>query len=94
MPITLFVLQRLNYNIGTGMNYKLDKTNIYHVLLISFLSTILNGILLIFYSLFIVSQINLSLLTVGCFLGSTVLIVSAKLLVKISYILKNIFKTT
>ena len=94
MPITLFFLQRLNYNVGTGMNYKLDKTNIYHVLLISFLSTILNGILLFFYSLFFVSQINLLLLTVGCFFGSTVLIVSAKLLVNIPYILKSIFKNT
>ena len=94
MPITLFVLQRLNYNIGTGMNYKLDKTNIYHVLLISFLSAIVNGILIIFYSLFFISQINLLLLAVGYFFGSTVLIVSAKLLVNIPYILKSIFKAT
>ena len=94
MPTTLYILGRFNYTVGAGLNCKLNKTNIYHVLLISFLSTILNGILLIFYSLFFVSQINLLLLAVGCFFGSTVLIVSAKLLLNIPYILKSIFKTT
>ena len=93
MPITLYVLERFNYTVGTGVNYKLDKTNIYHVLLICFLSAILNGILIIFYSLFFISQVNLLLLTIGYFFGSTVLIVSAKLLVNILYMLKNFNKT-
>ena len=88
-PITLYVLERFNYTVGTGINYKLNKTNIYHVLLICFLSAILNGILIVFYSLFFISQVNLLLLTIGCFFGSTILIVSAKLLVNILYRLKN-----
>ena len=94
MPTTLYILGRFNYTVGAGLNYKLNKTNIYHVLLICFLSAILNGILIVFYSLFFISQINLLLLAVGCFFGSTVLIVSAKLLLNIPYILKSIFKTT
>ena len=93
MPITLYFLKRFNYTVGTGVNYKLDKTNIYNVLLICFLSAILNGMLIIFYSLFFISQVNLLLFTIGCFFGSTVLIISAKLLVNILYKLKNFYKT-
>ena len=40
MPVTLFVLQKLSITVGVGTNYKIDKTNIYHVLLIVFFSTI------------------------------------------------------
>ena len=93
MPTTLYILGRFNYTVGAGLNYKLNKTNIYHVLLICFLSTILNGILIVFYSLFFISQVNLLFLTMGCFFGSTVLIVSAKLLVNIFYNFTNSFKT-
>ena len=93
MPTTLYVLERFNYTVGAGLNYKLNKTNIYHVLLICFLSAILNGILIVFYSLFFISQVNLLFLTMGCFFGSTVLIVSAKLLVNIFFIFINSFKT-
>ena len=93
MPTTLYILGRFNYTVGAGLNYKLNKTNIYHVLLICFLSAILNGILIVFYSLFFTSQVNLLFLTMGCFFGSTVLIVSAKLLVNIFYIFTNSFKT-
>ena len=92
MPTTLYVLERFNYTVGAGLNYKLNKTNIYHVLLICFLSAILNGILIVFYSLFFTSQVNLLFLTMGCFFGSTVLIVSAKLLVNIFYNFSNSFK--
>ena len=93
MPTTLYILGRFNYTVGAGLNYKLNKTNIYHVLLICFLSAILNGILIVFYSLFFISQVNLLFLTMGCFFGSTVLIVSAKLLVNIFFIFINSFKT-
>ena len=93
MPTTLYVLERFNYTVGAGLNYKLNKTNIYHVLLICFLSAILNGILIVFYSLFFTSQVNLLFLTMGCFFGSTVLIVSSKLLVNIFYYFTNSFKT-
>ena len=92
IPITLYVLKRFNYTLGTGVNYKLDKTNIYNVLLICFLSAVVNGILMIFSSLFFISQVNLLLLTIGCFFGSTILIVSAKLLVNILYMLKTFYK--
>ena len=93
IPTTLYILGRFNYTVGAGLNYKLNKTNIYHVLLICFLSAILNGILIVFYSLFFTSQVNLLFLTMGCFFGSTVLIVSAKLLVNIFYIFTHSFKT-
>ena len=93
IPTTLYILGRFNYTVGAGLNYKLNKTNIYHVLLICFLSAILNGILIVFYSLFFISQVNLLFLTMGCFFGSTVLIVSTKLLVNIFFIFINSFKT-
>ena len=93
IPTTLYILGRFNYTVGAGLNYKLNKTNIYHVLLICFLSAILNGILIVFFSLFFTSQVNWLFLTMGCFFGSTVLIVSAKLLVNIFYIFTHSFKT-
>ena len=92
MPITLFALEKFNFTVGIGKNYKLDKTNIYHVLLICFLSAILNFILNIFYDLFFISQVNFLLFSVGCFFGSVVLIVLIKLLVNIPYMLKKKFK--
>lgn len=90
VPITLFALERFNHTVGTGKNYKLDKTNIYHVLLICFLSTSLNFILNIFYDLFFIGQVNFLLFSVGCFFGSVVLIVLIKLLVNIPYMFKKI----
>ena len=92
IPTTLYILGIFNYTVGIGLNYKLNKTNIHHVLLICFLSAILNGILIVFYSLFFTSQVNFLFLIMGCFFGSTILIVSAKLLVNIFYNFTNSFK--
>ena len=59
VPLSLFVLQKFSITVGAGEKYKLDKTNIYHVLLISFFSTILLGILLLLSSIFYKQQINM-----------------------------------
>ena len=41
MPITFFMFKFLNIKLGTGKIYKLDKTNIYHVLLITLFAYII-----------------------------------------------------
>ena len=83
VPLTLFVLQKFNITLGTGEKYRLDKTNIYHVLLISFFSTILLGILLLLSSIFYKQQINMYTFIMGNFIGAVVLIISMKLIVSL-----------
>lgn len=92
MPLTFFILHRFGITVGADQNHKLDKTNIFHVLIIAFLSTTILGIFVISYTLFLVNQKNLLTLIFGSFLGSTVLIVSIKLLVNTPYMLKKFFK--
>ena len=83
VPLMLFVLQKFNITEGAGEKYGLDKTNIYHVLLISFFSTILLGVLLLLSSIFYKQQIDIYKFIMGNFLGAIVLIISMKLIVNL-----------
>ena len=83
VPLILFVLQKFNITVGAGEKYRLDKTNIYHVLLITFLSTIVLGTLAITTSIFYENQGGFLKFIIGHFLGGAVLIVSMKLLVNL-----------
>ena len=83
VPLTLFVLQKFNITVGAGGKYRLDKTNIYHVLLITFLSTIILGTLVIFTSILYEDQNGFLKFIIGHFLGGSVLIISMKLLVNL-----------
>ena len=83
VPLTLFVFQKFNITVGAGKKYRLDKTNIYHVLLISFFSTILLGVLLLLSSIFYEQQVNMYTFIAGNFIGGVVLIISMKLIVNL-----------
>ena len=83
VPLTLFIFQKFNITVGAGKKYRLDKTNIYHVLLISFFSTILLGVLLLLSSMLYEQQINMYTFIVGNFIGGVVLIISIKLIVNL-----------
>ena len=93
MPVTLFVLQKFSITVGVGTNYKLDKTNIYHVLLIVFFSTIVLGIFIILSSIFFKNQINLLSFVTGNFLGGAIFILGIKLVVNLPTLIKERFKT-
>ena len=93
VPLTLFVLQKFNITLGAGENYRLDKTNIYHVLLITFLSTIVLGILVTSTSILYEDQFDILKFIIGHFFGGAVLIVSMKLIVNLSTIFKNFVKS-
>ena len=93
MPVTLFVLQKFSITVGVGTNYKLDKTNIYHVLLIVFFSTIVLGIFIILSSIFFKNQINLLSFVKGNFLGGAIFILGIRLFVNIPSLIKKKFKT-
>ena len=93
VPLTLFVLQKFNITLGAGEKYKLDKTNIYHVLLITFFSVIVLGTLLIITSIFYEDQFDILKFIIGNFFGGAVLIVSMKLIVNLSTIFKNFIKS-
>ena len=92
-PITLFVLQKFSLTLGVGRNYKLDKTNIYHVLLITFISTIVLGILINLSFVFYENQINLLSFVTGNFLGGAIFILGIKLVINIPTLIKKKFKT-
>ena len=92
MPLTFIILKKFGITVGADLNYKLDKTNILHVLIIALLSTTILGIFLISSTLFLVHQINLLTFILGSFMGSIVLIVSIKLLVNTPHMLKKCFK--
>ena len=92
MPITLLALRRFNITIGVTNNFTLDKTNIYHVLLVTFLSVVVLGTLMIFTSIFYEDQIDVLKFIIGNFFGGAVLIVSMKLIVNLPTIFKNFVK--
>ena len=94
VPLTLFVLQKFNITVGAGEKYRLDKTNIYHVLLITFLSTIVLGALVVFTSIFYENQNGFLKFIIGHFLGGAVLIISMKLLVNLPTIFINFIKSS
>ena len=93
VPLTLFVLRKFNITLGAGENYRLDKTNIYHVLLITFISTIVLGIFIILSSIFFENQINLLSFVTGNFLGGVILILAMKLVVNLPNLIKRFFQT-
>ena len=94
VPSTLFVLRKFNITLGAGENYSLDKTNIYHVLLITFLSTIVLGTLVTITSIFYEDQVGFLKFIIGHFLGGAVLIISMKLLVNLPTIFINFIKSS
>ena len=93
IPLTLFVLRKFNITLGAGEKYRLDKTNIYHVLLITLLSTIVLGTILIFTSILHEHQGGFLKFIIGHFLGGAVLIISMKLLVNLPTIFINFIKS-
>ena len=94
VPLTLFVLQKFNITVGAGEKYRLDKTNIYHVLLITFLSSITLVMLIIFISILYEDQGDFLKFIIGHFLGGAVLIISMKLLVNLPTIFINYIKSS
>ncbi len=91
MPITLFVLQKFSLTVGVGKNFRIDKTNIYHVLLITFISTFVLGTFIILCSIFFKYQINLLSFVTGNFLGGVILILAMKLVVNLPNLIKRFF---
>lgn len=93
VPITLLVFSKFNISIGPGKNYRLDKTNIYNLLIITFSSTFILGILLTFCSLFFYNETNIYIFTVGNLIGAVILIISMKVLIYIAMALKSFIKS-
>ena len=91
-PFTLFIFQKINISVGAGINYQLDKTNIYHVLFITFISTIILGTFIILCSIFSENQINLLQFIIGNFLGGAILIILMKLIINFPTLIKSFLK--
>ena len=92
VPLTLYFLRKFNFTVGTGNNYKFDKTNIFHVFIITFYSTITLGLIIIFSSLFFYNQTNLLTFTSGNLIGAVILIILIKIFVNIPNLLKGSMK--
>ena len=94
MPITLLALHKFNITVGAASNFKLDTTNIYHVLLITFLTVIVLGTLVIFTSILYEIQIDILKFIIGNFFGGAILIISMKFIVNLPTIFKNFIKSS
>ena len=89
MPITLFIINKLNFKIGVGDKFAIDKTNIYHVMIISLFGSIT----------FVISQYSLSLLDKSMIvthnyykelIGGIFLILTIKAIINIPFILRKL----
>ena len=80
VPKTMFILKKLNFEIGVGNSYKLDKTNIKHMLLITLYSSISFLILILCYSFF--NELNYKVLFyfISNFIGGALLLITLKLI--------------
>ena len=90
MPITFFMFIFLNIKLGTGKIYKLDKTNIYHVLLITLFGSVTFFIFIFSFGLFgqpSILSINIAL---GNLIGASLFIILLKVLTNILIFLKRL----
>ena len=83
VPKTIFILKKLNFEIGVGNSYKLDKTNIKHMLLITLYSSISFLILIQCYSFFNEFNFKDLFYFISNFIGGALLIISLKSIVTI-----------
>ena len=86
-PITVLILDKLKLKIGAGRNYKLNKINIFHVLLIIFFASLVYNILVLFFNL--IFENKLTDLNFSNFVGGTLLILLMKTVVNIPYLARK-----
>ena len=92
VPLSIFIINKLKLSIGMGPSYKFDKSNIYHVLFLVFISSIS----FLFISIFLIELFDIDTKIYQFFLGNILggisFIILLKLLVNIPYQLKVLFK--
>ncbi len=92
VPVTLFMFKVLNFTVGVGNIYILDKTNIYHVLLITLFVSVIFFILVISFGLFNKTSILSVNFILGNLIGGSLLIILLKILVIISNFFRKLFR--
>ncbi len=90
VPLTLFMFKILNISLGIGNIYTLDKTNIYHVLIITLFASITFFILIFSFGLFYEPSILSINIILGNLIGGILLIILLKILVNFFIILKQL----
>ena len=92
VPLAIFIINKLKLSIGMGPSYKFDKSNIYHVFFLVFISSVI----FLFMSIFLMKLFDIDTKIYQFFLGNILggisLIILLKLLVNIPYQLKVLFK--
>jgi len=92
VPLTIFIINKLNFSIRIWPSYSFDKSNIYHVLILVCISSITFLFISIFLMKLFDIDIKINHLFLGNILGGVSLIILLKLLVNIPYQLKKLFK--
>ena len=82
-----FILDKLKLKIGTGKNCKLNKVNIFHVIIIIFFASLIYNILILFFNL--IYENKITDLNFSNFLGGTLLILLMKIVVNFPFLVKN-----
>ena len=86
-PMSVLILDKLKLKIGAGRNYKLNKINIFHVILIIFFASLVYNILVLFFNL--IFENKLTDLNFSNFVGGTLLILLMKTVVNIPYLARK-----
>ena len=83
-PMSVFIFDKLKLKIGTGKNCKLNKINIFHVILIIFFASLIYNILILFFNL--IYENKITDLNFSNFLGGTLLILLMKIVVNFQFL--------
>ena len=89
-PMSVFIFDKLKLKIGTGKNCKLNKINIFHVILIIFFASLIYNILILFFNL--IYENKITDLNFSNFLGGTLLILLMKIVVNFPFLVKKYLK--
>ena len=86
-PMSVLILDKLKLKIGAGRNYKLNKINISHVILIIFFASLVYNILVLFFNL--IFENKLTDLNFSNFVGGALLILLMKIVVNVPYLARK-----
>ena len=85
VPITIYILKKFGISIGMGKNFKLDKSNIYHVSIITFLSSVSYLIITVIFQYIFNFDTNSDKYFIGNILGGISFILLIKILINIPF---------
>lgn len=85
VPVTISILKKLGVSIGMGNNFKLDKSNIFHVFILTFMSSVSYLIITVILQHIFNYSTNSDKYFIGNILGGISFILLIKILINIPF---------